>query len=75
MNQTRELKHAKVFTCKRYRMLTYLGSKGFVPFMTVSEPDNPKYLNWIFENSPELEDAIDEYFAMCRARKAQEKTN
>lgn len=45
-------------------MLNYLRSKGFVPYDTVVEFDNPRYLNWNFHNSPELENAIYEYFTI-----------
>ena len=61
-NSKRTVKHGEVYRCKRYKLLTYLRNKGFIPFQTVPEFENPKYLNWLFKNSSELEDAINEYF-------------
>lgn len=62
MFDSNKCKHGKVFVCTRLRMLNYLRKLGFIPFETVAEIDNPKYLNWLFENSPELEIAINNYF-------------
>lgn len=61
-NVKRDLKHGRIYTCKRLNLLKYLRSKGFIPFETIPELTNPKFLNWQFVNTPELEDAIDEYF-------------
>lgn len=58
-----ELKHNnEYYTCKRLRMLEYLRGKGFIPYMTLPDVNNPKYLVWRFKNTPQLETAIDEYF-------------
>ena len=62
MDNNKKCKHGKVYTCKRIPMLNYLRRRGFIPFDTIAEIKNPKYLNWQFHNSPQLEDAIDEYF-------------
>lgn len=60
----RQTKHrAEFYTCKRLRLLEFLKKKGFVPIMTLPDVDNPRYNVWRFKNTPELEDAIDEYFA------------
>lgn len=64
MNRDTMCKHGKIYTCKRIRMLNYLRSKGFVPYDTVVEFNNPRYLNWNFHNSPELENTIYEYFTI-----------
>lgn len=61
----RQTKHkAKYYTCKRLRMLEYLKSKGFIPYLTLPDVANPRYNVWRFENTPELEKAIEEYFAI-----------
>lgn len=62
MNQYTTCKHGKTYTCKRIRMLNYLRNKGFIPYETIAELENPKYLNWKFHNSPELEKVVYEYF-------------
>lgn len=59
----RQCKHKQEFyTCRRLRLLEFLKNKGFVPEITVPDADNPRYNVWKFRNTPELEDAIDEYF-------------
>lgn len=59
----RQCKHKQEFyTCRRLRLLEYLKSKGFMPEITVPDANNPRYNVWKFRNTPELEDAIEEYF-------------
>lgn len=58
-----ELMHkAKYYTCKRLRLLAYLKEKGFKPFKTIPDANNTNYNWWLFENTPELERALDHYF-------------
>ena len=57
-----EMKHGAVYCCRRLRLLEHLLDKGFEPYATVPEPENYKYKNWLFNNSPELESVITEYF-------------
>jgi hypothetical protein len=59
-----ELKHKRDFyTCKRWRLLQYLMNLGFEPYEEMPDPTNYKYKWWRFKNTPELEAAIDAYFA------------
>lgn len=58
-----ELKHNAFYTCKRLRLLNYLRSKGFKPVETIPDANNTNYNWWLFENSPELENAINNYFS------------
>lgn len=59
----RQCKHKQeYYICKRLRLLEFLRKKGFVPFITLPDINNPKYNVWKFKNTPELEDAINEYF-------------
>jgi hypothetical protein len=51
------------YYCKRLRLLDYLISKGFRAAGTIPDANNPRYKVWRFENSPELERALAEYFA------------
>ena len=43
------------------RMAEYLTLKGFQYLRTVQDIRNPNYLNWIFEDSKELRDAINNF--------------
>ena len=61
MNTT-TMKHGKEYCCKRWRMLTYLMERGFTPIKVIPDATRVNYKNWIFENSPELEQVIEEYF-------------
>jgi hypothetical protein len=51
------------YYCKRLRLLDYLIRKGFRAVGTMPDFNNPSYKVWKFENSPELEAALAEYFA------------
>lgn len=58
-----ELKHKQeYYTCKRLRLLEYLKSEGFIPYLTLPDVNNPRFNVWRFKNTPALEDAIDRYF-------------
>lgn len=51
------------YVCKRMRLLTYLKSKGYEPFLTVPDRWNPEYNVWLFDLTQRgFLDAIDEYF-------------
>ena len=39
----------------------YLTSKGFFYLRIVQDIKNPKFQNWIFEDTPQLHEAIKEY--------------
>ena len=51
----------KYYVCKRMRLLEYLKDRGFLPVRTEPDIHKPKYNVWIYENSPELADAIENY--------------
>ena len=62
-----ELKHKREFyTCRRLRLLKYLLDKGFEPEAEVPDPQNYRYKLWLFRNSLELEEALDEYFSQFK---------
>ena len=50
------------YTCKRLRLLTFLKDKGFTPIATIPEPTNIKFNWWLFDNTPELQSCLNEYF-------------
>lgn len=56
------------YICKRMRMMSYLVEKGFTYEATIPDMTNPKFSCWLFRSSPELQEAIDDYFAQIRAR-------
>ena len=60
------------YTCKRLRLLNHLKSNGFTPFATIPEPTNHNYNWWLFENSPELEKCINEYFENLKQRQLKQ---
>lgn len=61
------MKHKKeYYTCKRYRLLSYLMQRGFTPSKTLPDPDNPRYKVWRFRNSAKLEAAVEEYFTKLK---------
>lgn len=51
----------KYYICKRLRLLEFLRNKGFLPIRTEPDIKNPRYNVWIFENSTDLLDTIDEF--------------
>lgn len=53
---------SKYYTCKRLRLLEYLINLGFEPVKSIPDAINPRYNWWLFNNTPELEDAITNYF-------------
>lgn len=54
------------YTCKRYRLLEYLLDRGFKPYATLPDPDNPRYKVWRFHNTPELREAVEAYFSAIK---------
>ena len=43
------------------KMALYLRNKGFKILRTVPDDKMPNFFNWIFEDTAELHDAINEY--------------
>ena len=57
----KELKYGKTYVCTSMRRLEWLRRAGFKSVRTEYNIKNPDRLVWIFENSPELEAAVEEY--------------
>lgn len=55
------MKEYRVYTI---RMAHYLTDKGFKILRTSQDVKKPHFLNWYFENSAELQAAINDYLAM-----------
>jgi hypothetical protein len=50
-------------TIKRLRILQYLVSKGFTKYEIIPDPTSNKGYNWfVFKNTPELQEALNDYF-------------
>lgn len=62
------MKYGEIYICKRYRLLSFLKSKGFLPETTLPDRDNPRYNVWLYQNSEELEKALEEYFEAAHNR-------
>ena len=56
------------YICKRLRLLEHLRMKGFIPYQILPDVRNPKYLVWMFENTPELADAVEEFLVFQQNR-------
>ena len=63
----------KFYICNRYRMMCELHEQGFEPVKVLPSMSNPKRVVWLYENSPELEDAVAEYVAQAIAYKEAHK--
>ena len=51
-------KESRIYTLS---LAEYLTSKGFNYIRKVQDINNPRYFNWIFEDTPQLHIAIHEY--------------
>lgn len=51
-------KESRIYTLS---LAEYLTSKGFNYIRIVQDIKNPRYFNWIFEDTPQLHAAIHEY--------------
>jgi hypothetical protein len=63
-----ENKYKDIYTCKRMRMLEYLKKRGYTPYATIPDPTNARYNWWLFENSAEFEQCVNEYFAGLKSK-------
>ena len=51
-----------MYVCKKLRLCVFLMQKGFTYLEEREDKFNPKFKVWIFEQSPELRVAIEEYY-------------
>lgn len=65
------MKYGETYICKRYRLYTHLIQMGFSPIRTLPSPVNNNYNWWFFENTPELEHVLDEYFNDIEIQKSK----
>ena len=52
-----------MYVCRRLRICTYLLQNGFNYVAEVEDKHNPKYKVWLFENTPELHVAVENYYS------------
>lgn len=65
----KQYKHGDIYTCRRLKMVRFLRERGFLPFRTLPDKDNPAYNVWQYHNSVELEETIYEYFDLLKQGK------
>lgn len=61
------LKDKKYYMCNRYRMMCELKELGFEPIRVLPSMENPRRFVWLYENSPELTQAVEDYVARAIA--------
>lgn len=52
-----------MYVCRKLRLCSYLLAKGFSYVSTRPDRDNKKYTVWLFKNTPELQNAKEEYYS------------
>lgn len=52
----------KTYTCRRLRLFTYLKKAGFDEEYSRPDIKNTKFLVWVFKDSKELRDKVEEYY-------------
>lgn len=62
------------YVVKRMRLLNYLIERGFSKYEVITDPTNPKFNWFLFEKTPELETAVEDYFAKLNAKKVEQTT-
>ena len=51
------------YTCRRLKLLDFLMKHGFEVVDTIPDAHNPKYNWWRFIKTPELLEAVNEYYS------------
>ena len=52
-----------MYVCRRMKLCSFLLKKGFKYEKVIQDRDNPRYNCWLFKQSPELRNAIEEYYS------------
>lgn len=52
-----------MYVCRRMKLCSFLLKKGFQYEKVVQDKYNPNYNCWLFVSSPELRNAIEEYYS------------
>ena len=56
----------KMYLCRRMRLCGFLLSIGFKYEKVVPDRYNPEFNCWLFKNTPELRNAVEEYYAATK---------
>lgn len=51
-----------VYLCRKIRLFEFLANKGFRPKKTLVDKYDSKRFVWLYDNTPELENAVKEYY-------------
>ena len=62
-------KNSKYFVCKTPKLCKYLQELGFTFNKCIPDRKNPFYNVWIFTNSDELYNVVEDYFATQKYNK------
>lgn len=63
----------KYYMCNRYRMMCELKELGFEPLKVLPSMENPRRFVWLYENTPELREAVEAYVARAIAYRDSHK--
>ena len=55
-----------MYLCRRMKLCAFLLKKGFKYEQIVQDKYNPKYNCWLFVQSPELRNAVEEYYSQIK---------
>lgn len=53
----------KTYVCRKILLYNHLTAAGFKPFRVAPDKWDPARLVWLYELTPELEAAVNEYYA------------
>ena len=68
-NKHQYTKDSKYLVCKTPRLCVYLQKKGFMFDKVTIDRKNPLFNVWLFPNSDELYDVVEDYFATQKYNK------
>lgn len=58
-----------MYLCRRIKLCSFLIKNGFRYEKVVKDKYNPKYNCWLFKNTPELLNKIDEYYSEDKTKR------
>ena len=56
----------KQFICTRPKLYSLLVSLGYEPIRILPNMRKPKYLVWVFEETPELREIVDDFYSSLK---------
>lgn len=64
-----------VYVCRRLRLCSYLVENGFEILQTCIDKQNPKYNVWLFSDTKQLRDKVEDYYRELEIlKRGEEKT-